>query len=88
VTTASINGWINTFVSVDRILATTQITDSIAAHGNTSYLQQAQSLITAGDQAAASGNPAVAIYKYKDAWKLAEKGLGRTCDGGNDADDE
>jgi hypothetical protein len=87
VTTASINGWINTFVNVDRILATTQINDAIAANGTASYIQQAQSLITAGDQAAASGSPAVAIYKYKDAWKLAELSLGRHCDGGNDADD-
>ena len=85
--TAAINGWINTFTSVDRILATTELNAAIAGHGTTSAIHTAQTLITAGDQAAAAGLNAVAIYDYKDAWKAAELALGKHCDGGNDSDD-
>src|SRR5262249_1602734 len=82
VPTATINGWIATFTNVDRILATTQINDSIAAHGTTSLLTQAQNLVAAGDSQASASNQIAAIYSYKDAWKLAELSLGRHCDGG------
>ncbi len=85
--TAAINGWITTFTNVDRVLATTQLNDAIAAGGNASAIQAAQTLIAAGDGAAATGDNVAAIHDYKNAWKSAELALGLYSDGGNDPDD-
>jgi hypothetical protein len=63
------------------------LNETISAGGNATSIHTAQNLIAAGDQAAAAGQNAIAIYYYKDAWKAAQLAVGRHCDGGNDADD-
>ncbi len=84
---ATLKGWIATLTNADRILATTQINASIAAHGTASLIAQSQSYLAQGDSLTASGNNVLAINAYKNAWKAAEAALGRHCDGGNDSDD-
>ncbi len=58
-------------VSADRTLATTAISDAIAANGNPAKISKAQSYLAKGDNDAAAGKPDAAINDYKDAWKEA-----------------
>jgi hypothetical protein len=84
---ATVQVWIAAMTNAVRVLATTQLNDVIAAHGNAANISQAQSFIASGDSLRASGADALAIIAYKNAWKKAFLSIGKHCDGGNDDDD-
>lgn len=58
-------------VAADRDLATTAISDAIAAHGDAGKIAAAQSSVAKGDSEAAANRPDRAIDAYKNAWKYA-----------------
>jgi hypothetical protein len=87
VTASAVNGWIATFTSVDRTLATTAIGDAVAGNGNAGSIASAQAAVANGDALAAAGDNAGAIYAYRDGWKLGELALGFHCDGGTEPGD-
>ncbi len=70
-TPAQLNPLINDLVGADRTLATTAISDAIAANGNAAKINKAQAALAKGDQKAAQGKPDEAITEYKNAWKEA-----------------
>jgi hypothetical protein len=82
-----LQGWIATLTNADRILASTQISDAIAANGNASAIAQALSFFAAGDAAVVVGDNSGGIQNYKNAWKQAMLAVGKPPDGGDDPDD-
>jgi hypothetical protein len=83
----TLRGWIAILTNADRILATTQLNDAIAANGNASAIAQAQLFLAAGDAAVAAGDNSSGIQNYKNAWKQAMLAVGKAPDGGDDPDD-
>jgi hypothetical protein len=84
---ATLRDWIAILTNADRVLATTQLSDAIAAGGDPSSISQSQALVASGDGKAAAGDSSGAITDYKNAWKKAMIGGGKTPDGGDDPDD-
>jgi hypothetical protein len=84
---ATLNGWISVLTNADRVLATTQLSDAIAMHGDAASISQSQALVVSGDAKVAAGNNSGAITDYKNAWKKAMLSIGKPPDGGDDPDD-
>jgi hypothetical protein len=84
---ATLQGWIATLTNADRILASTQLGDVIAAGGNAAAIVQAQAFFAAGDAAVVAGGNSAGIQNYKNAWKQAMLAVGKPPDGGDDPDD-
>jgi hypothetical protein len=84
---STLHGWVATLTNADRVLATTQLSDAIAANGSASSISQSQAWVASGDAKAASGDSSGAINDYKNAWQKAMIAIGKTPDGGDDPGD-
>ena len=58
-------------MTADRLLASTAITDAIAAPGNAGKIANAQKYLAKGDAAAAANQCVTAIGYYGTAWTYA-----------------
>ena len=66
-----LQGYINSLVGADRLLATIAINEAMARSGNAAKITSAQSERSKGDVDAANDRPDKAIDHYKNSWKYA-----------------
>jgi hypothetical protein len=69
---ATLQGWIDTLISVDRGLAVTAIGDAVLLGADGKQINEATKEIQAGDDAKKDPD---AIEHYKNAWKKAQEAL-------------
>jgi hypothetical protein len=72
---ATLQGWIDSLVAADSVLAQTEITDATNAGGDAKKLADAQKEMAKAADSLAKGKPDEAIGHYKNAWHKAEESV-------------
>ena len=73
---ATVQGMLGALVQADQILASTAISDAVAAHGNSRLIAAAQSELARAQAEAGRGQDLAAIGDYEAAWQEAEDAAG------------
>jgi hypothetical protein len=68
---ATLQGWIDRLIAIDRKIATNQIDQAVAWSGKPAKITKANNWVTTGDNHVTMGETVQAVTDYQNAWKFA-----------------